>query len=102
MKTIKLNIENITGHDTVDVPQRNHDRSDISIGRALDRLISVAQISKGELKGDIDGIDALCYHLNSHICQDAIVALQKVLMRFEAEYEGTKTQNFSLDTSKMM
>ena len=53
----------------------------ISIGRALDKLIELANTEK-IFKGDCDGLDALCYHLDGYTVQKAIEALQKVQKRF--------------------
>jgi len=53
----------------------------ISIGTALDKLIELANTGK-IFKGDCDGVDALCYHLDGYTVQAAIEALQKVQKRF--------------------
>ncbi len=53
----------------------------ISIGGALEALIKLAKEDK-IFQGDLDGIDALCYHLDGYIVQKAIEALQKVQKRF--------------------
>jgi len=60
----------------VDAPHKT-----ISIGTALDKLIELANTGK-IFKGDCDGLDALCYHLDGYTVQDAIEALQKVQKRF--------------------
>jgi hypothetical protein len=52
-----------------------------SIGRGLEALIKLANTEK-IFKGDCDGLDALCYHLDSYTVQQAIEALQKVQKRF--------------------
>jgi hypothetical protein len=52
-----------------------------SIGRGLQALIKLANEDK-IFKGDLDGIDALCYHLDGYTVQKAIDALQKVQLRF--------------------
>lgn len=54
----------------------------VSVGAALERLNSLATIPR-EFEGDADGIDALCYHLDSGTCEKAIASLKKVLARFE-------------------
>ena len=56
-------------------------RTIISIGTALDKLIELANTGN-TFKGDCDGLDALCYHLDGYTVQDAIEALQKVQKRF--------------------
>ena len=60
-----------------------------SIGQGLDHLISVSTIGN-ELKGGLDGVDALTYHLSGHQCQEGIIALQKVLDRFKEEEKPIK------------
>ena len=59
--------------------------TDVSIGRALDRLASVVDVGE-EYQGGCDGVDALCYHLDAYTCTRAIEALQRVMARF-AEHE---------------
>ena len=53
-----------------------------SIGMGLDALNRLAKIPN-EFDGNCDGLDALCYHLNSYTVIEAIDSLQKVLKRFE-------------------
>jgi hypothetical protein len=59
----------------------------VSIGRALDKLHSVATTGN-ELEGGRDGIDALTYHLSGDTCRKGINALQAVLRRFEEDANG--------------
>jgi hypothetical protein len=54
----------------------------ISIGMALQELHSIATIGP-DLKGNLDGLDALTYHLSGFYCRQAIKDLQMVLHRFE-------------------
>lgn len=54
-----------------------------SIGRSLDELSSVASMdASAGLDGDLDGLDALTYHLGADQCRKGIAALQAVLKRF--------------------
>jgi len=53
----------------------------VSIGTALDKLIELAN-TETIFKGDCDGLDALCYHLDGYTVEKAIDALQKVQLRF--------------------
>jgi len=64
---------------------KNREKSDISVGRALDFIGELEDTGK-IFQGDLDGIDALCYHLSKHTIQNAIDVLQKVLNRFEKTY----------------
>jgi len=57
-----------------------------SIGMALEKIRAITGWQVGELKGGVDGIDALCYHLSGSLCSHGIEDLQKVLKRFE-EYK---------------
>ena len=56
-------------------------RGNASIGMGLDELNNLGKIGK-EFKGELDGLDALCYHLNSETCEAAIETLKRVLDRF--------------------
>ncbi len=53
-----------------------------TIGRSLGVLIKLSQ-EDAIYKGDCDGLDALCYHLDGYTVQQSIEALQKVLQRFK-------------------
>ena len=67
------------------VEDRDNLITDVSIGMALDRLISLGSIGP-EFQGNCDGIDALCYHLDGITVKDAMKILQKILERVE-EYK---------------
>lgn len=54
----------------------------VSIGTALRALNNIANIPN-ELDADLDGVDALAYHLDASTCEKGIAALQKVLRRFK-------------------
>lgn len=56
----------------------------VSIGRALDKLHSIATTGK-ELEGGRDGLDALTYHLSGNTCSKGIAALTAVMQRFEQD-----------------
>lgn len=58
----------------------------VSIGQSLETLHSVANIGP-ELDGGKDGLDALCYHLSGHACEQGITALQQVLQRFKRDQQ---------------
>jgi hypothetical protein len=60
----------------IDAPHKT-----ISIGTALDKLIELANTEK-TFKGDCDGLDALCYHLDGITVRKAIEALHKIQLRF--------------------
>lgn len=52
----------------------------VSVGMALDHIAELGKVT--DLKGDCDGIDALCYHLCKSDVDNAIDVLQKVINRF--------------------
>ena len=52
-----------------------------SIGMALETMNSLAQTDEC-FKGEADGIDALCYHLDKFTCEKSIQTLQKIIERF--------------------
>lgn len=58
----------------------------VSIGGGLQQMIQLSEVGK-EFKGECDGVDALCHHLDGGTCRKAIEALQKVLERFK-KYDG--------------
>ena len=60
----------------IDAPHKT-----ISIGMALDALVDLDRLGT-TYKGGLDGIDALCYHLDIYTVRDAIKALQHVEQRF--------------------
>mgnify|MGYP001569366426 CR=1 FL=1 len=55
---------------------------EISIGRALDKLVNIANLGD-ELDYGKTGIDALSYHLSIDTCQQSVEALQKVIKNYE-------------------
>ena len=59
----------------------NGEKRNASIGMGLENLNSLGQIP-AEFDGDLDGIDALCYHLDIHTCQKAIKTLERIIKRF--------------------
>ena len=61
---------------------KNGKKSDISVGTSLKHLGRLVNTGK-EFKGDCDGLDALCYHLDSFTCKETIKSLQKILKRFK-------------------
>jgi hypothetical protein len=73
--------------DAVEVRrQDNFKLAGVSMGGGLRQMIQLSEVGK-EFKGDCDGVDALCHHLNGDTCRRAIEALQKVLERFQ-KYDG--------------
>lgn len=56
----------------------------VSIGRALDKLHSIATTGN-ELEGGRDGLDALTYHLSGDTCTKGINALNAVMQRFKTD-----------------
>ena len=54
----------------------------ISIGMSLEKLHGITTIGP-DLDGNLDGLDALTYHLSGFRCKQAIRDLQRVLQRFE-------------------
>ncbi len=58
----------------------------VSIGQSLQTLRRIGE--ETDLQGGLDGIDALCYHLNIDTVKRAISVLQRVEKRFSEESQN--------------